>query len=82
MLWINRLNYHLTSTWDAGVEYRTLSSTLAQNQQMGALVELNYIIKKRVRIGLGYNFSQFSDDEFARLDEVYGGPFFRVIANY
>jgi hypothetical protein len=28
-LWINRLNYHLTNQWDAGVEYRTLQTTLA-----------------------------------------------------
>jgi hypothetical protein len=46
------------------------------------LLELNYIIKKKIRIGAGYNFTQFSDDEFSRLDETYGGPFFRVMANY
>ena len=82
LLWINRLNYHLTDTWDAGIEYRLLESSLATNRGHGALVELNYILKKRIRIGVGYNFTSFSDDEFARLDEAFGGPFFRVMANY
>jgi uncharacterized repeat protein (TIGR01451 family) len=82
LLWINRVNYHLTRTWDAGVEYRILTSTLAQSRRHGALGEVNYIIQKKVRLGVGYNFSSFSDDEFARLDEDHGGPFFRVVANY
>ena len=50
--------------------------------QHGALFELNYIIKDSLRIGAGYNFTQFTDDEFARYDEQYGGPFFRVMAQY
>ena len=82
LLSINRLNYHLTNTWDAGAEYRFLQSSLGQNLMHGALVELNYIIKKKIRIGLGYNFSSFSDNEFARLDEDHGGPFFRVVGQY
>jgi uncharacterized repeat protein (TIGR01451 family) len=82
VLWINRLNYHLTNTWDAGAEYRLLRSTLAQNVMHGTLVELNYIIQKTVRLGAGYNFTSFSDDEFSRLDEHFGGPFFRVVAHY
>ena len=76
------IEYHLTDTWDAGIEYRLLESSLATNRGHGALVELNYILKKRIRIGVGYNFTSFSDDEFARLDEAFGGPFFRVMANY
>ena len=82
LLWINRINYHLSHEWDIGLEYRFLSNTLAQSTLRGALLELNYIIKKTVRIGAGYNFSSFTDDEFARFDETYGGPFFRVMAQY
>jgi hypothetical protein len=82
LLWVNRLNYHLSQTWDAGAEYRFLSNTLSQTLAHGALVELNYIIKGAVRLGVGYNFTSFSDDEFSRLDESYGGPFMRVMAHY
>ena len=65
-----------------GYRVSTAESSLATNRGHGALVELNYILKKRIRIGVGYNFTSFSDDEFARLDEAFGGPFFRVMANY
>jgi hypothetical protein len=82
LLWINRLNYHLTNTWDIGGEYRFLQNTLSQTLAHGALFEVNYIIKGAVRLGVGYNFTSFSDDEFARLDESYGGPFMRVVAHY
>ena len=82
LLWINRLNFHLTHEWDIGAEYRFLQSTLAQSIQHGALFEVNYIIKRAIRLGVGYNFTDFSDDEFARFDERYGGPFFRVMAHY
>ena len=81
-LWINRLNYHLTHTWDAGAEYRVLTTTLARNTRKGALCELDYILKKAIRLGVGYNFTSFSDDEFERLNEAHGGPFFRVVAEY
>ena len=82
VLWINRLNYHLTNTWDIGGEYRFLQNTLAQNLMHGALFEVNYIIKRAVRVGAGYNFTSFSDQEFERFDETFGGPFFRVMAHY
>lgn len=82
LLVLLRLNYHLTNTWDAGAEYRWMTTELAQTTLDGALVEVNYILQKTVRLGLGYNFSSFSDEEFARLSEDHGGPFFRVIAHY
>jgi len=82
LLWINRLNYHLTGTWDIGGEYRFMQNDLSQSLAHGALFEVNYIIQDAVRVGLGYNFTSFSDDEFARLDERYGGPFLRVVAHY
>lgn len=82
VLWINRINYHVTETWDAGVEYRMLSNDLSRTMEHGALLELNYILQKRIRLGAGYNFTSFSDEEFASLDEDFGGPFFRVTAHY
>ncbi|MCA9540665.1 MAG: hypothetical protein KC620_17320, partial [Myxococcales bacterium] len=82
VLWINRLNYHLTKTWDAGLEYRLLSTQLASSTRQGFLLALDYIVLDQVRLGVGYNFTSFSDDEFAALNEDYGGPFFRVIAQY
>ena len=82
LLWLARLNYHLTATWDAGLEYRVLTDSLSATTRHGTLLELNYIIQKRIRLGAGYNFTSFSDDEYADLAEDFGGPFFRVTAHY
>ena len=83
LLALSRLNYHLADAWDAGVEYRYLSNGLSFTEEHGALLELNYILKQHLRLGVGYNFTKFSDEEFSRLDEeTHGGPFFRVVGHY
>jgi len=82
LLWINRLNFHLTGTWDLGAEYRFLHQALAQTTLHGSLFELDYIIEKKIRLGFGYNFTSFSDEEFSNMDEDHGGPFFRLMAHY
>ena len=56
--------------------------TLSLGAMAFGLFWLVWILFETVRLGLGYNFSSFSDEEFARLSEDHGGPFFRVIAHY
>jgi hypothetical protein len=85
LLWINRINFHLTGRIDAGVEYRFLRMFLAQQGDQlrhGALVELGYWLHKMIRLGAGYNFSRFSDNEFADQDRDASGFFFRVVGRY
>jgi hypothetical protein len=48
----------------------------------GALIELGYWVHRFVRLGLGYNFSRFSDDEFADQHRDASGFFFRVVGRY
>jgi uncharacterized repeat protein (TIGR01451 family) len=85
LLWINRLNFHLTGKLDAGVEYRFLKM-MFDNQggqlRHGALVELGYWVHRFVRLGAGYNFSSFTDNEFADQDRDAKGFFFRVVGRY
>jgi hypothetical protein len=82
VLWVNRLNYHLSKKWDAGVEYRFLHQTLTGDWQHGTLLELNYILAEYVRLGLGYNFTRFAEDELGDFDRDSSGVFFRVSAQY
>jgi hypothetical protein len=82
LLWINRLNFHLVRNLDVGGEYRMLKSTLADELKSGFLVEVAYVLLEKVRIGAGYNFTSFSDNEFARRDYDHGGFFFRVTGQY
>ncbi len=62
ILWVNRVSLHVTRAWDAIVEYRLLygpGPTLTN----GVSLEVNRIIVGHLRLGAGWNFAKFSDDE-------------------
>jgi uncharacterized repeat protein (TIGR01451 family) len=62
ILWVNRLSFHVTRRWDAVLEYRLLSvpgETLTQ----GVSLEGNVIIVGHLRLGAGWNFADFGDNE-------------------
>jgi len=70
---------------DAGVEYRFLRMFIeGQGGQLkhGALVEVGYWVASVVRLGVGYNFSRFTDNEFADQDRDASGVFFRAVGKY
>jgi hypothetical protein len=85
LLWINRLNFHITGRLDAGVEYRFMQMMFEdQGGQLrhGALIELGYWIHRFIRLGAGYNFSSFTDNEFSDQSRDAKGFFFRVVGRY
>ena len=62
ILWVNRASLHVTKAWDAVVEYRLLygpGPALAH----GVSIEANRILVGHLRLGAGWNFADFSDDE-------------------
>jgi len=79
---IDRLNFNLWKPLDLGVEYRLLAQRETSDRRQGFLAELMWRIKKHFRAGIGYNFTDFSDDEFARNDYRTGGWFIRVQGRY
>jgi hypothetical protein len=82
-LWINRFNYHLSDTWDAALEYRTLVMDRgADDSSDGFLFEVNRLFWKHLRIGVGYNFTDFTDNEFRANDYSARGYFFRIQGKY
>ena len=48
----------------------------------GFLFEASLILQKYLRLGLGYNFTRFSDDELVRNRIDNRGVFFRVVGMY
>ncbi|MBI5497899.1 MAG: DUF11 domain-containing protein [Deltaproteobacteria bacterium] len=95
-LWINRVNYHAFrmlkrfvpwfNKWpgdiDVAVEYR-LRALLTQSQlDHGFVTEIGIVPLPFVRIGLGFNFSRVSDDEFAKVNQNAFGPYVRMQAQY
>lgn len=61
-LYILRADIHLVKEWDAVAEVRTLEATEAKDQRTGALLGLYRHVGERLKLGIGYNFTDYSDD--------------------
>ena len=57
-----RARYHLTNEWDGLMEYRWLNVDETQDSRQGALAGIYRQIGSNLRVGVGYNFTDFSDD--------------------
>ena len=75
-LWVNRLNYHIIRKWDLGLEYRMLFQfNAAESLKHGPLLEIDREVYDYVRLGIGYNFTDF-DDELRRVNDFRRNGFF------
>jgi hypothetical protein len=82
-LWVNRFNYHLDESWDAALEYRQLQQEGAgENASDGFLFEVNRLFFGHLRVGVGYNFTDFTDNELSINDYSARGMFFRIQGKY
>ncbi|RJG06001.1 hypothetical protein D3870_08205 [Noviherbaspirillum cavernae] len=61
-LWILRADLHLVKEWDALIEARRLRAQEASDVRSGYLAGIYRHVNKNVKIGVGYNFTDFSDD--------------------
>ncbi|MEZ0232729.1 MAG: OmpA family protein [Methylophilaceae bacterium] len=61
-LWVLRADWHFVKEWDALVEFRNLSATEAKDARAGALLGIYRHMGKGVKAGVGYNFTDYSDD--------------------
>ncbi|MCK4865607.1 MAG: OmpA family protein [Gammaproteobacteria bacterium] len=61
-LYIVRVDWHMTHRWDATMEARMLSVIEAEDTRSGGLFALYRHFGKNLKLGLGYNFTDFSDD--------------------
>ncbi len=61
-LGIVRLDWHALRRWDAMIEGRVLSLPDAEDQLSGMVLAIYRHIGANLKLGIGYNFSRFSDD--------------------
>jgi lipopolysaccharide assembly outer membrane protein LptD (OstA) len=61
-LYILRADWHFTHRWDALLEGRLLDIPEAGDSRSGILVAIYRHFGKQVKAGVGYNFTDFSDD--------------------
>jgi hypothetical protein len=81
-LGIQRVDVTVRRPVDVGVEYRLLRQEEADDLLQGWLTEVSGKLRKRLRLGVGYNFTDFSDDEFSMNDYSVHGWFLRIQGKY
>ncbi len=76
-----RSRWHVARKWDAMAEYRWLQQEEADNDRGGMLVTINRHIADNFKVGVGYNFTDFSDD-LTDLDYDHEGWFVNLVGKY
>ncbi len=61
-LGVLRARYHLTHEWDALAEYRYLNDRHGESDRHGTLLGVYRHVGEHFKVGVGYNFTDFSDD--------------------
>ena len=83
LLMVHRLNFHITRKWDIAAEYRGLwQLDAAKTLKHGPLLEVDRELYDYVRLGLGYNFTDF-DDDLRKSNQLRShGPFVRLTGKF
>jgi hypothetical protein len=79
---VSRLNFNVWDDWYLGAEYRMLLQNEADDSRQGWATELMWEPLDHFRIGVGYNFTDFSDNEFSENDYSTHGLYFRFQGKY
>jgi len=80
-LYVLRADWHFVHRWDALFEVRRLDLPDAQDSRSGALLGLYRHLGNHVKAGVGYNFSDFSDD-LTQLDYRHQGLFINLVGKF
>ena len=79
--WAARVDYEVVRRWDLLAEARKLNVSTAGSSQLGALVAIYRHFGPNLKAGVGYNFTDYSDD-LADLSHRDHGFFFNVIGKF
>lgn len=78
---IARVDWHVVRQWDVLAEVRWLDVDLAGDTRSGALLAIYRQLGRNAKVGIGYNFTDFSDD-LTDLDYDEEGWFFNVVGTF
>lgn len=81
VFWAIRADYRVIAQWDVLAEVRQLSVTEAKDSRLGALVGIYRHLGNHLKIGVGYNFTDFSDD-LSDLSYDEKGVFVNIIGKF
>lgn len=80
-LGVIRADFHVIKSWDLLLEGRVLTNDLSQDTRYGTLAAIYRHIGDNAKIGIGYSFSDFSDD---LTDQSFTseGVFFNILGKF
>ncbi|PWQ92997.1 hypothetical protein [Leucothrix arctica] len=67
-----RARYHMTHNWDLMAQYHWLDSIESKDTQHGAMVSVDRQIGQNLKLGVGYNFTDFNDDLSDKIESAEG----------
>ena len=76
-----QVRYHLRYQWDALAEYRWLHTDADDSSRQGWLVGVDRRLTENFSVGVGYNFTDFSND-LTQQDYDYKGWFLNFVGTY
>lgn len=77
-LYIARVDWHVVRKWDLTIEGRALSLPEAGEVRSGALTAVYYHLSNSIKLGAGWNFTDFSDD-LTNLSYTHRGFFINLV---
>jgi hypothetical protein len=80
-LGILRLDYHLVNEWSAVVEGRAMWSPETQQTDLGFVAAIYRELGDNFRMGIGYNFGDFSD-ELSHINHDNHGVFINLVGKF
>ncbi len=80
-LYVLRADWHFLHRWDVLLEARQLDLPDADDRRTGALVGLYRHLGRHIKLGVGYNFSDFSDD-LTQMNYEHQGFFVNLIGKF
>jgi hypothetical protein len=80
-LYIVRADWRFARSWDALIEGRLLDLPDAEDSLNGVLAGIYRHLGNYTKLGIGYNFSKFSDD-LTQLDYKHQGLFINLIGQF
>jgi hypothetical protein len=80
-LGVLRADWHVVSEWDAMLEGRVMWSPTSEETDYGLVAAVYRHFGENMKVGLGYNFGQFSDD-LRDLSQNDHGVFLNVIGKF
>lgn len=80
-LYIARADWHVLREWDLALEGRVLSVEQAKDSRRGALVALYRHLSNNIKLGAGWNFTDFSDD-LTNLSYTHYGAFLNLVGKF